>query len=435
MMSRMETTIHRAFITFAVLFFSLCAIAFVYAQDRDKGDQNTNDDSIVRQDRTEYQKFNFENRFGVHFQSHTRVCNGAQDGEANCDVRVVTDSAGVPMVTSKALPAGLSPAKMLSAYNLTGVATTSKRIIAIVDAYHDPNIQKDLSAYSAMYGIPSLPACTGAITSSGVPCFKQVDQRGGTRFPRIDAGWSLEIALDVEVAHAICQNCSILLVEADSSSFANLMTAVDRAVALGAKVISNSYGAAEFSGETAYDMHFNHPGVAFTVSAGDSGYGVEYPAASRYVTAVGGTSLFLNPDGSYNQELAWSGTGSGCSVFESKQPWQVDAGCAKRMVADVSAVADPNTGAAVYDTVRYAGRSGWFQVGGTSLSSPLIAAVYALSGNTSGAANATPYANPLALNDVANGSNGSCGGTYLCTALTGFDGPTGIGSPHGFVAF
>jgi subtilase family serine protease len=214
-----------------------------------------------------------------------------------------------------------------------------------------------------------------------------------------------------------------------------MMTAVDRAVTLGAKVVSNSYGAPEFSGETAYDSHFNVPGVAFTVSSGDSGYGVEYPAASRYVTAVGGTSLLLNTDGSYNQEVAWSGTGSGCSAFELKQPWQIDTGCAKRMVADVSAVADPNTGAAVYSSVSYFGQRGWFQVGGTSLSAPIVAAVYAISGNTSGAANSLPYRNLAALNDVTSGNNGSCGGTYFCTALTGFDGPTGLGSPNGFAAF
>src|SRR6185295_4166059 len=248
----------------------------------------------------------------------------------------------------------------------------------------------------------------------------------------------LEIALDVETAHAVCQNCSILLVEADSNSFTNLATAVDKAVALGAKVVSNSYGGSEFSSEVTntYDGHFNHPGVAITVSSGDSGYGVEYPAASQFVTSVGGTTLLLNANNSYQSESAWAGAGSGCSAYEPKPSWQHDTGCATRSVADVSADADPNTGAAVYDSVRYQGRAGWFQVGGTSLAAPLVASVYALSGNIPSATNeaSLPYAHAASLHDVASGSNGSCG-TYLCLSGVGFDGPTGLGSPNGTGAF
>jgi len=263
-----------------------------------------------------------------------------------------------------------------------------------------------------------------------------VNQSGLTSYPQQNSGWSLEIALDVEAAHAMCQNCGILLVEANSASYTNLMSAVDRAVLLGAIVVSNSYGSSEFSGETTYDSHFNHPGVAFTVSSGDAGYGTEYPAASRYVTAVGGTSLFLNGDGSYNHETAWSGAGSGCSSYESKPTWQTDTGCAKRSVADVSAVADPNTGAAVYDTVRYGGQSGWFQVGGTSLAAPVVAAIYALSGNVPAGQteSSLPYGSPINLNDVLTGNNGTCG-SYLCVARVGYDGPTGLGSPKGTGAF
>jgi hypothetical protein len=232
----------------------------------------------------------------------------------------------------------------------------------------------------------------------------------------------------------MCQNCSILLVEADSNSYDNLMAAVDRAVASGANVVSNSYGSSEWSGETAFDSHFNHPDIAFTFSTGDYGYGTQYPAASPYVTAVGGTTLSMNGL-TYAGETAWSGAGSGCSAFEAKPIWQNDSLCAKRMVADVSAVADPSTGAAVYSSTRIQGQKGWFKVGGTSLASPLIAGIYALSGNTSGSANALPYANTFALRDIVGGSNGSCGGTYLCTALTGFDGPTGLGTPNGLLAF
>ncbi len=225
--------------------------------------------------------------------------------------------------------------------------------------------------------------------------------------------------------------------EADSNSFADLMAALDRAVLSGATVISNSYGASEFSGESAYDSHFNKTGIAITVSSGDSGYGVEYPAASRYVTAVGGTSLRLNSNKTYASESAWSGAGSGCSAYESKPSWQHDASCSRRAVADVSADADPNTGAAVYDSFRYQGKSGWFRVGGTSLAAPLVAATYALAGTvgTGIFGNSLPYAHLSNLHDVAGGSNGSCGGSYLCTALSGYDGPTGLGTPNGVLAF
>jgi subtilase family serine protease len=324
-------------------------------------------------------------------------------------------------------------------YSLGNGQASTSQIVAIVDAYNDPNILSDLNVYSDTFGIPRLPACVGAIASSATPCFQKVDQRGGTAYPQTNAGWALEISLDVEIVHAVCQNCSILLVEADSNSFANLMAAVDRAATLGANEISNSYGGGEFSGESSYDSHFNRTGVAITVSSGDSGYGVEYPAASLFVTAVGGTTLNLNSNNSYNSESVWSGAGSGCSAYESKPGFQSDPSCAKRTVADVSADANPNTGAAIYDSVRYQGRLGWFKVGGTSLASPLIAAVYALAGGVSAGTygNSVPYANGNSgnLHDITSGSNGSCGGSYLCTGVAGYDGPTGRGTPNGTGAF
>jgi subtilase family serine protease len=221
------------------------------------------------------------------------------------------------------------------------------------------------------------------------------------------------------------------------NSFANLLTAEDYAVAH-ATIVSNSWGGSEFSSETTstYEHHFNHLGHPITFSSGDGGYGVEYPAASQYVTAVGGTSLTLNANNTYKSETVWSGAGSGCSAYEPKSSWQKDTGCARRTVADVAADADPNTGAAIYDTVRYQGRSGWFQVGGTSLSSPLIAAVYALAGNaTSTNDGSYSYSHTSALHDVTSGSNGSCGGSYLCTGKVGYDGPTGNGTPNGSSAF
>jgi subtilase family serine protease len=311
--------------------------------------------------------------------------------------------------------------------------------VAIVDAYDDPTIKNDLDIYSRQFGLPILPNCSGAIAKSSIPCFQKLSQRGTSALPKNNGGWAMEIALDVETVHAVCENCSILLVEADSPNMKNLMMSVDAAVKLGAIAISNSYGGPEFADERTFDAHFNRSGVAFTVSSGDSGYGVEYPAASPYVTAVGGTSLYLGADGKYKNEDAWSSAGSGCSRFEPKPSWQTDAKCSGRTVADVSAVADPSTGMAIYTTTSSKNQKGWFTVGGTSLAAPIVAAIYALSGNIPGGkqANSLPYTlgSKTNLHDVVGGSNGDCSPAYLCTGKTSFDGPTGLGSPKGTAAF
>lgn len=359
---------------------------------------------------------------------HKPVCPGpAAPDTGRCHSHVTTDQNGNPNASTS--PSGYGPAQFQTAYSLPSATAGGGQTIAIVDAYDDPNIESDLGVYSSTYG---LPPCT---TANG--CFKKVDQRGGTTYPTKNAGWALEISLDVEIAHAICPNCKILLVEADSNSFANLIAAEDYAKAH-ANVVSNSWGGSEFSSETtsSYDGHFSVPtGKPITFSSGDSGYGVEYPAASQYVTAVGGTTLTLNSNNTWKTETVWSGAGSGCSAYEPKPSWQTDTGCARRTVADVAADADPNTGAAVYDTVRYQGRSGWFQVGGTSLASPIIASVYALAGNASSTIDGSyPYSKTNSLHDVTSGSNGSCG-TYLCKGQTGYDGPTGNGTPNGTNAF
>ena len=205
-------------------------------------------------------------------------------------------------------------------------------------------------------------------------------------YPANNVGWAVEISLDLDMVSAVCPKCHILLVEATNNSSTNLYAGVDTAVRLGATEVSNSYGGAETSGDPATNVHFNHPGVPITVSSGDSGYGVQYPAASPYVTAVGGTTLTRS--GSGFTESVWKGAGSGCSKYEPKPSWQVDTGCARRTVADVSAVADPATGVAVYDSncdsfSALFGKcfNGWGTVGGTSASSPIIAGVYALAGN------------------------------------------------------
>jgi subtilase family serine protease len=341
-------------------------------------------------------------------------------------------------------PTGLGPADLQSAYKVGGL-TSGGRTVAIVDAFDDPNAEADLAHYRSQFG---LPACT---TANG--CFHKVNGNGQAGpLPSADAGWAEEESLDVDMVSSTCPDCHITLVEAAGADETSLDTAEDSAAASGAAAISNSWGGAEDSTITTDDAHFNHPGVAITASSGDSGFGVIWPASSPLVTAVGGTSLSKASNARGWTETAWSGAGSGCSAFESKPAWQHDTGCAKRTVADVSAVADPNTGVAVYDTYNTCGSSslcdvlielglvtgadGWVQVGGTSAASPIIASVYALAGNTATVtAGSFPYSHTGSLFDVTSGSNGSCGGTYLCTAGTGYDGPTGLGTPNGTGAF
>ncbi|MFF5183610.1 peptidase S8 [Streptomyces sp. NPDC000345] len=350
------------------------------------------------------------------------------------------DTAKVTPKAAAASPTGYGPSDLQDAYGLTDAAADNGdgETIAIVDAYDDPNAEADLAKYRSYYGLPS---CT---TSNG--CFKKVGQTGSTSsLPSADSGWAEEISLDLDMASAVCPNCGILLVEAKSATMANLGTAVNRAVALGATYVSNSYGGSESSSDTAYDSsYFNHPGVAITVSAGDEGYGAEYPAASKYVTSVGGTALSTSSTTRGWTEKVWNtssteGTGSGCSSYDAKPTWQTDTGCSRRTVSDVSAVADPATGVSVYDS--YGVTAGWYTFGGTSASAPIVAAVYALAG-TPGSSDypaSYPYAHlgTSALNDVTSGSNGSCssGASYLCTAKSGYDGPTGVGTPEGIAAF
>lgn len=393
---------------------------------------------------------------GQAFLVHSApVCPGpASVGSARCNSWVVTDAHGVPRATGIGSdnngnghshggggggsnppppPAGAYGTQQFrTAYGLDG-EYSSGATVAIVDAYDNPTIEQDLATYSAAYNLPS---CT---TANG--CFKKVNQDGNSnpkRLPRADQGWALEIALDVQAVHAVCPDCNILLVEAKSNFLSDLLVAESTAAAR-ADVVSNSWGAGEFSSEGDYDNYFGM--VPTTVSSGDGGYGAEWPAASHNVTAVGGTTLTLDSSNARSNESVWSGSGSGCSAYESQLPYQIDVdtfACGNRIVADVAADADPATGAAVYDSYGYAGQSGWFIVGGTSLSSPIIAAVYALAGNTSGASSlysySYPYSSVSGLYDVTQGANGSCG-TSLCAGATGYDGPTGLGTPNGINAF
>jgi hypothetical protein len=330
--------------------------------------------------------------------------------------------------------AGYGPADLASAYRLpagAGAGTT----VAIVDAYDDPNAEADLAAYRAANG---LPPCT---TANG--CFRKVNEHGEAGpLPMPDPGWGLEISLDLDAVSATCPSCKILLVEADTPSIYDLAPGVNAAVALGADAVSNSYGSrGEFSGEQLFEPFYKHTGVAITVSSGDYGYGngliltggVSYPGSSEFVTSVGGTTLVRDGSARGWTETAWAGSTSGCSAYIHKPGWQKDDLCGKRTVADVAAVADPKTGLAVYDTFGY---EGWLQVGGTSLSSPIVASIYAMAGNTDDLRYGVGlYRAGAGLFDVVGGSSGECGGTYLCTGLPGYDAPTGLGTPDGLTAF
>jgi hypothetical protein len=375
---------------------------------------------------------------------HAAACPvSAAKGVSHCYARIVTDSAGnilANRAATNAVPAGFGATTLASVYGvynqgyvLNGGAGVT---VAIVDAYGYTNAEKDLGVYRSQYG---LPACT---TANG--CFKKVNQTGGSTLPKQNTGWAQETGLDLDMVSAMCPKCHILLVEANSANFNDLGPAENYAAAH-ANVVTNSYGAAETSAE-GYDQYYNHPNIAITVSSGDSGYGVQFPAASEFVTAVGGTSLSVSGSGttaSYVSETAWSGAGSGCSALYGKPVWQLDtAGCANRTVVDVSAVADPNTAVAAYVPL-FGTFSAWVQIGGTSVAAPLMGGVYAVTGVANPSAGACssqypscyPYhAGAANFHDVTSGGNGSCG-SYLCTAGPGYDGPTGLGTPKGVGGF
>jgi Subtilase family len=333
--------------------------------------------------------------------------------------------------------AGYTPCNLQSAYELTALSAKKGKgnTVAVVDPDDDPNAASDLATYRSAYG---LPPCT---TANG--CFKKVNQDGVKgSYPSPNAGFAQEISLDLDMVSAICPHCHILLVEANSNGFGDLGTAINEAVTLGAKVVSDSWGTGEFDGETGWDGNVDHPGVAITFSSGDGAYagGVQYPSASPYVTSVGGTELTPAANTRGWSEKTWvtpgtpptQGSGSGCSAYEPKPPWQADTGCSARTTADVSAVA---ANVLSYDTYQ---ASGWYYSFGTSVSAPIIAGVYGLANNPASIAipASAAYGAPAAdLHDITKGSTGTCAPAYLCTAGKGYDGPTGLGTPHGIGAF
>jgi subtilase family serine protease len=357
-----------------------------------------------------------------------RVCAHAATGYVACDSRVRTDANLKPLATVN-YSSGLTPAQLQKVYGLSG---GSAPLVAVVDAYAHPNPLDDLNAYRSQFGLGSANSL-----------FTQVNQNGqSTSLASGNTGWGQEEMLDLEMVSAICPACPILYVGAKSASFADLATAVNTAFAAGAKVISNSYGGNEFSSETTLAGAYDHAGVAITVSSGDSGYGAQAPAAFKTVVAVGGTHLTLNADGTRKTETVWSGAGSGCSAYITKPVWQHDTGCSRRTISDVSAVADPATGVAVYDSYGSTGGANWYVFGGTSVAAPIIGAVYALSGNTAGYPASLAYNAPAGtLFDVTSGSNGRCvhgrntANAYLCTGVVGYDGPSGVGTPKSTAGF
>jgi hypothetical protein len=328
---------------------------------------------------------------------------------------------------------GFGPSSLQSAYDLPSSTAGKGETVAVVDAFNDPDITSNLATYRSDFG---LPAC-------GSGCFSVVNQEGETSpLPKSagDSGWATEESLDVEMVSAICPNCHIILVEVKAASIQDLGAGVNSAVSLGADFVSNSYGGSEASDDTTLDSEFyEHSGVAVTASAGDDGFGVSYPAASQFVTSVGGTSLKTASNARGWTESVWStssteGTGSGCSADDPKPSWQTDTGCSKRTDNDVAAVADPNTGVAVFDTFD---QDGFLEVGGTSVSSPIIASVFALAGTPASGTfpSSYIYQHTSDLFDVTTGSTATCSPSYLCTAEVGFDGPTGWGTPDGTAAF
>lgn len=317
----------------------------------------------------------------------------------------------------------LTPALIQTAYGFNLIKNQGKgQTIALIEALDNPNIEADLGVFTSKF---RLPACTKA---NG--CFQRIYASGSR--PAVDATWSVEIALDVEWAHAIAPQAKILLVEARSPSTVDLLNAVDVAVQADASVVSMSFGAQEFPSETYFDSHFNVQDVVFTASSGDWGHGVQYPAASPFVVGVGGTTLKLNAVGIYAGELAWSGSGGGQSRYESQPSYQRSVTKGVRGVPDVSYAANPTFGYPVYN--RLVG--GWISVGGTSAGTPQWAALFAIANSLRAAQHKSPlsvvgtdlYRIATYYHPVTAGSDGNCG--PICTAGVGYDYVTGLGTPR-----
>jgi Putative Ig domain/Subtilase family len=369
------------------------------------------------------------------------ACPPASPGEATCFsiVRSVQMSRLVPATgVTPSVNGPYTPSDLRRAYKLVGASLHRGRgrTVAIVDAFNNPRAAANLNTYRAQF---HLPPCT---TSNH--CLRIVNQNGKAHpLPANRQSWGVEIALDLDMVSAICPNCHILLVEANNPRFGNMGAAVNTAVRMGAKYVSNSWGAGEFRGQNQFSHFFNHPGRVINFASGDLGFGPTFPASLQYVTSIGGTHLVHQAGGRGWAESVWrtsasEATASGCSNGEAKPSWQLAdrSRCQSRTLNDVAAVADPATGVVVRDTF---GAPGWIEVGGTSASTPIITGIYALAGMPKVRTYPAEYSylRPGQLFDVTAGNNGPCPSSqpYLCTAGPGYDGPTGLGTPNGIVGF
>jgi hypothetical protein len=337
-----------------------------------------------------------------------------------------------PAFFGNGVAGGYSPENLRSAYELPSTSAGAGQTVAVVDAFDDPDAESDMNTYRSEYGIAECTASNG--------CFRKVNEKGGTSYPAPEKVWAKEISLDLDMVSAICPNCHILLVEASEATSASLANAENRAAAMGATEISNSY--TDSGEESVLASDYDHPGIPITAAAGDHGYGTQSPASNPHVIAVGGTTLKPAANSRGWTESVWyedaggliSGTGSGCST-EPKPAWQPEGDCGRfRTANDVAAVADQNTPVSAYDS--YETQSPWLLLGGTSAATPIVASAMALANTYTRSFEGADAlyieeANGGAgLNDVVSGSNGSCG-DYLCEAGPGYDGPSGVGSLHG----
>jgi hypothetical protein len=342
-----------------------------------------------------------------------RACPGSRAAQVQCDLLV--EKTGV-----RPELAGWSPKNLRSAYNLPSTKKGVGQIVAIVDAFDNPNVTNDLEAYRSYFNMPPVR-------------FVKYNQEGKeSDYPRHDKGWGQEIDLDVEMVSAICPNCSIDLIEAQSNAQRNLYAAEKTATTLGAPIVSNSWGSyGDYPSNGAFDV----PGITYVASAGDDGYGTQEPSDYTTVVSVGGTVLSKSA-GKYG-ETVWENTGGGCSDLPKPQ-WQHDPGCRRRTGNDLAAVA---SSVAFYDTY---GLDGWGTADGTSVAAPIIASVFALAGNAAQQrAGRKFWHSAHHLHAVTSGQIANCPpslkGSYLCAAGTGqfktYSGPTGWGTPNGIADF
>lgn len=399
------------------------------------------------------------------------ACPAVPAGQVRCLSQIITDARGNPLqrplrrapkmgggafntrtmaTTPQDTPIapagnGLTPADLRSAYKITGNGTSSMTI-AVVGIGTFSNVEEIVNTYREAYGFPD---CT---TASG--CFKQVDKSGNAISPSRSSGTTTslqESAADLELISAMCPNCKLILADSDSGYTRDLNVLMNRLKIAGANIVSISLAGPE-QGNQPYEAGFSQANLPVLAASGDYGYQqqngkdiVNFPSSYPAVTAVGGTTLTPSSNTRGWSETAWgddsdNAATSGCSQIYAKPGYQTDPLCANRTVADVSAAAngmsrDGSLGISLYlplDKTRPDAQA-WQTRVGTSLSTPIIAGVV---GNAGVAyTSATPYAHRANLFDAIGGSTGSCGGTYLCTGVRGYDGPTGLGTPNGTGAF